>query len=99
MQSFSQYLTCRSMLAKKQGKGFSETETKEILRQVLAQLNTLHERRQSHGSISLDTIAYDQKRLMIVLLPSNGRNNPIYLAPEVVQTRQATPPPTFMLWQ
>jgi hypothetical protein len=91
MQSFSQYLTCRSMLAKKQGKGFSETETKEILRQVLAQLNTLHERRQSHGSISLDTIAYDQKRLMIVLLPSNGRNNPIYLAPEVVQTRQATP--------
>jgi hypothetical protein len=25
------------------------------------------------------------------LLPSNGRNNPIYLAPEVVQTRQATP--------
>ena len=91
MQSFSQYLTCRSMLAKKQGKGFSETETKEILRQVLAQLNTLHERRQSHGSISLDTIAYDQKRMMIVLLPSNGRNNPIYLAPEVVQTRQATP--------
>jgi hypothetical protein len=91
MQSFSPYLTCRSMLAKKQGKGFSETETKEILRQVLAQLNTLHERRQSHGSISLDTIAYDQKRMMIVLLPSNGRNNPIYLAPEVVQTRQATP--------
>lgn len=79
------------MLAKKQGKGFSETETKEILRQVLAQLNTLHERRQSHGSISLDTIAYDQKRMLIVLLPSNGRNNPIYLAPEVVQTRQATP--------
>jgi serine/threonine protein kinase len=79
------------MLAKKQGKGFSETETKEILRQVLAQVNTLHERRQSHGSISLDTIAYDQKRMMIVLLPSNGRNNPIYLAPEVVQTRQATP--------
>jgi hypothetical protein len=53
MQSFSQYLTCRSMLAKKQGKGFSETEIKEILRQVLAQLNTLHERRQSHASISL----------------------------------------------
>lgn len=91
MQNFSQNVTYRSLLAKKQGKGFSEVEAKDILRQALSQLIRLHEQKQSHGSISLDTVAYDSNRMQLILLNGNGNNNPIYLAPEVLQTRQATP--------
>lgn len=91
MQNFSQNVTYRSLLAKKQGKGFSEVEAKDILRQALSQLIRLHEQKHSHGSISLDTVAYDPNRMQLILLNGNGNNNPIYLAPEVLQTRQATP--------
>ena len=91
MQNFSQNVTYRSLLAKKQGKGFSEAEAKDILRQALSQLIRLHEQRQSHGSVSLDTVAYDPNRMQVALLAGNGINNPIYLAPEILQTRQATP--------
>jgi len=91
MQNFSQYITYRSLLAKKQGKGFSEVEAKDILRQVLTQLIRLHDQKQAHGSISLDTVAYDPNRMQIILLAGNGSNNPIYLAPEVLQNRQTNP--------
>jgi len=91
MRNFSQYTTYRSLLAQKQGSGFSEAEVKDILRQVLSQLTKLHDLRQAHGAISLDTVAYDSSRMHIVLLPDNGMSQPIYLAPEVAQTRQATP--------
>ena len=91
MRNFSQYTTYRSLLSKRQGGGFSEAEVKDILRQVLSQLTKLHDLRQAHGAISLDTIAYDSSRMHIVLLPDNGMSQPIYLAPEVAKTRQATP--------
>ena len=91
MRNFSQYTTYRSLLAKKQGGGFSEAEVKDILRQVLSQLTKLHDLKRAHGAISLDTVAYDSSRMHIVLLPDNGMSQPIYLAPEVAKTRQATP--------
>ena len=91
MQNFSQNPTYRSLLAKKQGKGFSEVEAKDILRQALSQLIRLHEQKQSHGSISLDTVAYDSNRMQLILLNGNSNNNSIYLAPEILQTRQSTP--------
>ncbi|MEI6329591.1 MAG: serine/threonine-protein kinase [Pseudanabaena sp. ELA645] len=91
MRNFSQYTTYRSLLSEKQGRGFSEAEVKDILRQVLSQLTKLHDLKQAHGAISLDTVAYDSSRMHIVLLPDNGMSQPIYLAPEVAQTRQATP--------
>ena len=91
MRNFSQYTTYRSLLAQKQGSGFSEAEVKDILRQVLSQLTKLHDLKQAHGAISLDTVAYDSNRMHIVLLADNGMSQPIYLAPEVAQTRQATP--------
>ena len=91
MQNFSQYTTYRSLLAKKQGKGFSEAEAKDILQQALYQLTKFHDRNQAHGSISLDTVAYDSNQMQTVLIAGNGSSSPIYLAPEVLQTKQTTP--------
>jgi serine/threonine protein kinase len=91
MQNFSQYLTYRSLLAKKQGKGFSEAEVKDILQQSLYQLSKFHDRNQAHGSISLDTVAHDPSQMQVMLVAGNGNSNPIYLAPEVLQTKQSTP--------
>ncbi len=91
MRNLSQYTTYRSLLSEKQGGGFSEAEVKDILRQVLSQLTKLHDLKQAHGAISLDTVAYDSSRMHIVLLPDNGMSQPIYLSPEVAKTRRATP--------
>ncbi|GBO52184.1 serine/threonine kinase [Pseudanabaena sp. lw0831] len=87
----TQYSTYRTLLAPVSGHGLSEAEAKDILRQILPHLSELHDRQQSHGSISLDTVAYDYNRMEIILLDSNGTNNPIYLAPEVLQTQQDSP--------
>ncbi len=87
----TQYSTYRTLLAPVSGHGLSEAEAKDILRQILPHLCELHDRQQSHGSISLDTVAYDYNRMEIILLDSNGTNNPIYLAPEVLQTQQDSP--------
>ncbi|WP_103667630.1 serine/threonine-protein kinase [Pseudanabaena sp. BC1403] len=86
-----QYSTYRTLLAPVSGQGISEAEAKDILRQILPHLSKLHDCQQSHGSISLDTVAYDYSSMEIILLGANGTNNPIYLAPEVLQTQQATP--------
>jgi hypothetical protein len=91
MSNLSEYITYRSLLAKRQGKGFSESEVTSILRQILSQLTKLHDLKQAHGAISLDTVVHDSDRMHIVLLPDNWMNHPIYLAPEVEKSRQATP--------
>jgi serine/threonine protein kinase len=87
----TQYSTYRTLLAPVSGHGISESEAKDILRQILPHLSELHDCQQSHGSISLDTVAYDYSRMEIILLSSNGTNNPIDLAPEVLQTQQDSP--------
>lgn len=87
----TQYSTYRTLLAPVSGHGLSEAEAQDILRQILPHLITLHDRKQAHGSISLDTIAYDYDRMQIILLDANGTNPQTYLAPEVLQTQQATP--------
>ncbi|CAN1213012.1 hypothetical protein TUMEXPCC7403_22605 [Tumidithrix helvetica PCC 7403] len=90
MQNLPQYSTYRSLLTQKQGKGFSEAEAKKILCQVLAQLASLHDRNQAHGSISLDTVVYDRDQKQTVLLDGTGTNHRSYLAPEILQKGQAT---------
>ncbi|MEA5476177.1 hypothetical protein VB774_00955 [Pseudanabaena galeata UHCC 0370] len=87
----TQYSTYRTLLAPVSGHGLSEAEAQDILRQILPQLSELHARNQAHGSISLDTVAYDYDHMQIILLDANGRNHQIYLAPETLQTQQATP--------
>jgi serine/threonine protein kinase len=87
----TQYSTYRTLLAPVSGHGLSEAEAKDILRQILPHLSKLHDHQQSHGSISLDTVAYDYSRMEIILLDSSGTSNPIYLAPEVLQTQQDSP--------
>ncbi|PZO43289.1 MAG: hypothetical protein DCF19_04885 [Pseudanabaena frigida] len=87
----TQYSTYRTLLAPVAGYGLSEAEVQDMLRQILPHLIALHDRKQAHGAISLDTIAYDYHRMEIILLDGNGTNHPIYLAPEILQTQQATP--------
>ncbi len=87
----AQYSTYRTLLAQVSGQGVSEAEAQDILRQVLSCLNDLHDRQQAHGAISLDTVAYDYKRMEIILLTADGENHPIYLAPEISQSQQVTP--------
>jgi serine/threonine protein kinase len=87
----TQYSTYRTLLAPVSGHGLSEAEAKDILRQILSYLIELHDRNQSHGAISLDTVAYDYRRMEIILLAANGENHPSYLAPEVTQTQQINP--------
>ncbi len=87
----AQYSTYRTLLAQVSGQGISEAEAQDILRQILSCLNELHDRQQAHGAISLDTVAYDYKRMEIILLTADGENHPIYLAPEISQTQQVTP--------
>jgi serine/threonine protein kinase len=87
----AQYSTYRTLLAQVSGQGISEAEAQDILRQILSCLNELHDRQQAHGAISLDTVAYDYKRMEIILLAADGENHPIYLAPEIAQTQQVTP--------
>lgn len=76
MQNFSPYTTSGSLLAKKQGKVFSELEVKDILCQVIAELMRLHEQKQSHGSISLETSLFC---LLIVSAITTISSNPINL--------------------
>lgn len=87
---YLKYLTYRTLLTPVSDSGISEAEAKDILQQILPQLSALHDRDQTHGSISLDTVAYDYSRMEIVLLEGNGANHPTYLAPELVETQQAT---------
>jgi len=87
----TQYSTYRTLLAPVAWQGLSEAEVQDMLQQILPHLIALHDRKQAHGSISLDTIAYDYHRMEIILLDGNGTNHQIYLAPEILQTQQATP--------
>jgi hypothetical protein len=91
MQNLQPYSTYRSLVAKNQEHGFSEAEVKDILGQVLTQLAKWHDRKQAHGSISLDKLVYDDESQQVVLLAGNGINHPSYLAPEIRQTKRATP--------
>ena len=74
----TQYSTYRTLLAPVSGHGLSEAEAKDILRQILQYLIELHDRNQSHGAVSLDTVAYDYRRMEITLLAANGENHPSY---------------------
>jgi len=87
----AQYSTYRTLLAPVSGQGISEAEAQDILLHILPCLRELHDREQTHGAISLDTVAYDYGRMEIILLAANGTNHPIYLAPEVTQTQKITP--------
>ena len=87
----TQYLTYRTLLAPVSSSGISEAEAKEILRQILSSLSELHDRDQTHGSISLDTVAYDYNRMEVILLDGNGTNDAMYLAPDTLETQPTKP--------
>lgn len=73
MQARLTYKSYRQLLAERQGKGFSEHEVTNILKQVLPQLAALHAQGKAHGAISLDTLVQRQADRLSILLqvPSN----------------------------
>ena len=76
------------LLTQRQGRGFSESEVTQILRQVLPQLAQRHDRGSVHGGISPDTLVQDASTLQTSLAESNGSIVPGYAAPEQLQTGQ-----------
>ena len=66
MQS-SEKQSLRVLLTQRQGRGFSEADVREILRQVLPQLAQLHSEGKSYGTISLDTLVQRDGQIAIAL--------------------------------
>ncbi|MBK1990144.1 hypothetical protein A0J48_021890 [Sphaerospermopsis aphanizomenoides BCCUSP55] len=77
-----------TLILERLGRGFSEAETIDILRQVLPQLAQIHLQGLAHGAISSDTLAQNQSNLQTVLLNSPGFAHPSYAAPEQLHTGQ-----------
>ncbi|MEC4893082.1 MAG: type IV pilin-like G/H family protein [Oscillatoria sp. PMC 1051.18] len=75
MQEASEATTYRTLLAQKQGKGFSEFQVTEILQQVLPQLSQLHNQGRVHGKISLDTLAQKGNQVILLASPTLGNGS------------------------
>lgn len=82
--------TYRALILERQGSGFTEPEVMALLSQVLPQLVQLHQRGIAHGGISPDTLVQDatQQADLIAAQPLTDSG---YIAPECLQTGQATP--------
>lgn len=87
MQNYSPFKPYQQILAERQGRGFSEAEVTEILRQALLQLIQWHDQGQAYGLISLETIAYDMASSQVILLQDNQFVSG-YTAHEVAQSGQ-----------
>jgi hypothetical protein len=81
--------TYRTLLAERQGRGFSEDEVTAILQQVLSQL--AQDETSVHGSISLDTLVQDSQSQQAILLRSPAAIPDVYMAPERQKTGEVTP--------
>jgi serine/threonine protein kinase, bacterial len=78
----------RALLLEHQGRGFSEVEVTEILRQVLPQLASIHNQGLVHGGISVDNLYQNESNLQAVLVDNQGFATPAYVAPEQMYTGQ-----------
>ncbi len=65
------FKTYRELLAERKGRGFSEQFLTELLRSVLPELVTMHDRQRAHGHISPDTLIHNPKTLQAGLKPSD----------------------------
>jgi serine/threonine-protein kinase len=81
--------TYRELLAH-QGSGFTEPEVRQILAQVLPQLMHFHHQGSAHGGISPDTLVQDATNASTHLIPALPLTDSSYIAPECLQTGQAT---------
>jgi WD40 repeat protein len=86
MQDFTQAITYHTLLQERQGRGFSEAEVTEILRQVLPQLAQFHSQGQVRGVISPETLEQNPATRQVILSPVNGLTPLGYTAPEQLQT-------------
>ncbi|MEA5578018.1 SecDF P1 head subdomain-containing protein [Anabaena sp. UHCC 0451] len=83
MQNNSQNQTLRAVLAQRQGKGFSEVEATNILRQLLPQIDQLHQQNQVHGQISLDTIIQNNQQIILIATPTPQPANQINIQQDI----------------
>jgi serine/threonine protein kinase len=78
------------LLEQRQGKGFSEPQVTEILKQVLSQLAQIHNQGGVHGAISLDSLIKDENSQQTLLISSPELTLPIRFPPEQLRTGQIT---------
>jgi len=85
----------RELLTERQGKGFSEYEMMEILRQILPALAEMHSRGKAHGAISLKSLVQiDGSAKLIDVVPdqSNCAKDMLELGLVVLNLLTAKPP-------
>jgi serine/threonine protein kinase len=90
MDTNNQTQTYKTLLAEHQGKGFSENEVTELLRQVLPQVANLHSEVEVHGAISLETLIKDNRIGRISLVPNSELLTSLCIPPEQLQTGHKT---------
>lgn len=90
MQDSTKTITYHSLLQERQGRGFSESEVTEILRQIIPQVVQDHNRGEVHSAISPATLEQNPVTRQSVLIPAQGITPPGYTAPEQIQTGMAT---------
>ena len=78
------------LLEQRQGKGFSESQVTELLKQVLSQLAQIHNQGGVHGAISLDSLIKDENSQQTLLIFSPELTLPIRFPPEQLRTGQIT---------
>ncbi|MBK1990146.1 hypothetical protein A0J48_021900 [Sphaerospermopsis aphanizomenoides BCCUSP55] len=83
MQNNSQNQTLRAVLAQRQGKGFSEVEATNILRQLLPQVDYLHQQNQAHSQISLNTIIQNNQQIILTATPTPQPANQINIQQDI----------------
>ncbi|MFM2063532.1 MAG: hypothetical protein RLZZ507_3202 [Cyanobacteriota bacterium] len=83
MQNHSPNQTLRAVLAQRQGKGFSEVEATNILRQLLPQIDYLHQQNQAHCQISLDTIIQNNQQIILTATPTTQTANQINIQQDI----------------
>jgi len=85
----------RELLTERQGKGFSEYEVMEILRQILPALAEMHSKGKAHGAISLKSLVQiDGSAKLIDVVPdqSNCAKDMLELGLVVLNLLTAKPP-------
>lgn len=91
MENLGEGKTYQTLLAERQGRGFSELEVTEILRIILPNLAQIHAQGLAHGAISPATLIQYSNSQQPTLIQTSTFPITGYIAPEQLLTGKANP--------